>query len=146
MAAELGLAHRTYQNYERDERLPDADCLARLVGQGWNANWLLTGDGPERGESVFTGISGASQPLRDADLRMAVQLAQEALDGWTLPPAQFAELVTLIYDALVHGLPSAQVIALARPAARGLRKGVEDGGSAMGGSGTDAAGDGESAA
>ncbi len=51
---------------------------------------------------------------------MAVQLAQEALDGRTLAPADYAELVDLIYDALVNGLPSAQVLAFARPAARGI--------------------------
>lgn len=63
---------------------------------------------------------------RDA-LKMAVQLAQEALDGRTLAPADYAELVDLIYDALVNGLPSAQVLAFARPAARGIgRRGEED--------------------
>lgn len=51
---------------------------------------------------------------------MAIQLAQEALDGRTLVPADYAELVDLIYEALVNGLPSAQVLAFARPAARGI--------------------------
>ena len=62
---------------------------------------------------------------RDA-LKMAVQLAQEALDGRTLVPADYAELVDLIYEALVNGLPSAQVLAFARPAARGIAKGESD--------------------
>ena len=32
MAGVLGVAGRTYANYERDERLPDADALQKLVG------------------------------------------------------------------------------------------------------------------
>lgn len=61
-----------------------------------------------------------SHAVRRDALRMAVQLAEEALDGRTLAPADYAELVDLIYDALVNGLPSAQVLAFARPAARGI--------------------------
>lgn len=47
MAAALAVAPRTYANYERGERLPDAEALARLVHEGWNANWVLTGAGDE---------------------------------------------------------------------------------------------------
>lgn len=67
-----------------------------------------------------TASESHSQPLRRDALTMAVQLAQEALDGRHLDPPDYAELVDLIYGALVNGLPSAQVLAFARPAARGI--------------------------
>ena len=44
-AATLGVALRTYQNYERDERPPSAEVLRAVAGLGWNPTWLLTGDG-----------------------------------------------------------------------------------------------------
>lgn len=59
----------------------------------------------------------ASQPLRRDDLKMALQLATEALDGKVLPPAKHAELVTLIYELLEEGLPEAKVLRFARAAA-----------------------------
>lgn len=125
MAGALGVAPRTYAYYENGERIPDGEVLARLVAEGWNINWLLTGEGPERLADLAqnapeTAPQSHSQPVRRDALKMAVQLAQEALDGRTLAPADYAELVDLIYDALVNGLPSAQVLAFARPAARGI--------------------------
>lgn len=146
-AARLGLHKNTLGTYERAEREMSALALLRVVRLGWNANWVLTGEGPERLDTLEFGEPALpSQSVRAEDLSMAVQLAQEALDGRTLPPPQYGELVALIYDALVHGLPSAQVIALARPAARGLQKGVDDGGGRdVGGEGSAAAGGGSAA-
>lgn len=37
---------RTYQDYEREVRLPGAESMEAFVRAGINANWLLTGDGP----------------------------------------------------------------------------------------------------
>ena len=74
-----------------------------------------------------TAPQSQSHALRRDVLKVAVQLAEEALDGRTLVPADYAELVDLIYDALANGLPSAQVLAFARPAARGIGfRGDED--------------------
>lgn len=121
MASLMGVAPRTYGNYERGERVPDAEALVPLCREGWNINWLLTGEGPERlSETPESTPPSDSQPLRREDLKLAVQLAEEALDGGELEPQDYAELVALIHDALVNGLPSAQVLAFARPAARGL--------------------------
>lgn len=91
-----------------------------------------------REDGYFTGVRAGqdaqktasqsqSHALRRDVLKVAVQLAEEALDGRTLVPADYAELVDLIYDALANGLPSAQVLAFARPAARGIGlRGDED--------------------
>ena len=136
MAERLGVHKNTYARWEREEREIGAEALARLVKEGWNGNWLLDGIEPERLDSLQAASNSQSQALRPEELTVAVQLAQEALDGDTLDPPDYAQLVSLIYDALVHGLPSAQVIALARPAARGLNhRGSKDGKSVVGGSG-----------
>lgn len=58
----------------------------------------------------------ASQPLRRDDLKMALQLAAEALGDRFLPPEKHAELVTLIYELLEEGLPEAKVLRFARAA------------------------------
>lgn len=145
MADSMGVAKRTYASYERNERVPDAHVLQRLHAEGWNINWLLSGEGLERLDMASQGIDASSRPnsqaVRQGDLTIAVTLAQEALDGRTLSPAKYGQLVALIYDALVNGLPSAQVLAFAQPAARGLREGESDGeSSSVGGSGQRTAG------
>lgn len=124
MASRMGVYKNTYSRWERGEREPSASDLICLANDGWNLNWLLTGYGPERLDSLEPrekqGDSEPSQPVRQDVLKMAVQLAQEALDGNVLDPPDYGELVALIYDALANGLPSAQVLAFAKPAARGI--------------------------
>lgn len=128
-AEALGVPLRTYQNYEQDKREPDLRTLAGLHSLGWNLNWVLTGEGSERLEALSTnvvrdnsaGYPASSQPVRTADITLAVQLAEEALEGKRLGPEDYGQLVGLIHDALVNGLPNAQVLAFARPAARGIR-------------------------
>lgn len=133
----LGVHKNTVGIYERAESEIGAESVANLVKLGWNANWILTGDGPER---LSDAVSGPSQSLRPDTLKMAVTLAQEALDGLTLDPGDYAELVSLIYDALHNGLESARVLAFAKPAARGL--GAKNGREPVGGPGAQAPGKG----
>lgn len=45
-ATNLGMAFRTYQNYEGSISNPNADAFLAFVEGGINANWLLTGEGP----------------------------------------------------------------------------------------------------
>jgi transcriptional regulator with XRE-family HTH domain len=70
-----------------------------------------------------------SQPLSNDALTMAVQLAAEALDGRSLPPPDYAELIGLIYEGLVDGLPEAKILRFARIGARGAHGKSEDVGS-----------------
>lgn len=149
MARRLGVSKTTYSRWERGVREIGADGLKRLVELGWNPMWLLTGEGPERLEALQDKgsevVATQSQPAQLPDLKIAIKLTEEALDGRTLGPDDYAQLVTLIYDALVNGLPSAQVLAFARPASRGLSGDTGDGESTMGGSGAGTAGKGGAA-
>lgn len=140
-AEELNIALSSYQLYERDERPLPADVLETLIERGYNANWVLIGEGPERLDALSDPVSEASQPLRMDMLKIAITLAQEALDGKTLGHEDYAELVSLIYDALANGLQSAQVLAFAKPAARGL--GASSGREAVGGTGKNVTGKGK---
>lgn len=129
-AEALGVPLRTYQNYERGEREPDARTLLALRERGWSVDWLLTGEGPERLRATGVAESSApgygSQEMSGEHLMVATELAAEALEGLWLPQRRRFDLVALIYDALVKGLPYAEIIAFARPAAQDLAGGASD--------------------
>lgn len=46
MSARFGLGEGTWQALEIQERLPKGEVLTSLVGLGFSAHWLLTGEGP----------------------------------------------------------------------------------------------------
>jgi transcriptional regulator with XRE-family HTH domain len=135
MATALGVSQTTYGRLERGEREIGADVLARLASQGWNINWLLTGEGPSRlDDAVRDPAHSESQDLSAEHLSIALELADEALRGRWLPRRRYADLVTLIYEALTKGLPYAEILDFARPAAKGLgqeRNEDEDGRSGL---------------
>ncbi|QWN20108.1 XRE family transcriptional regulator [Xanthomonas citri] len=145
-AERLGIPLKTYQTYEQGKREPDLRTLEAIWDQGFDLHWLLfgseeEGNKPLRGKGLVTdetADTSPSQPPRFESLTLAIQLAEEALDGGRLEPADYAQLVSLIHDALVNGLPSAQVLAFARPAARGIGE-TENGRRDVGGSGKKAA-------
>ena len=150
-AEALGVPLRTYQNYERGEREPDVRTLLALQERGWRVDWLLTGEGPERlhgtGVAESEGPGYGSQELSGEHLMVATELAAEALAGLWLPQRRRFDLVALIYDALVRGLPYAEIIAFARPAAQDLAGGASDDerGAEVGGESAGAAGRGAAA-
>lgn len=127
VASELGTRTSAYvvmdvssaalQRYIKEENEPPFAALARLCGAaGVSLDWLATGDGDMR-RSSETAAPGASQMVRQDVLMMSLQLATEALGDKELPPAKHAELVSLIYELLVQGLPEATVLRFARAAA-----------------------------
>ncbi len=121
----MGVSTDALARYIRGENMPAFEIAARLcLAAGVSLEWLATGKEPETPQNQGENVT--SQILRREDVKLAVQLAEEALDGRRLGPADYAELVALIHDALVNGLPSAQVLAFAKPAARGLERGNTD--------------------
>jgi transcriptional regulator with XRE-family HTH domain len=123
-AAQYGLSVATVRNYESNVRPPAPDFLAALAIEGWSINWLLTGAGSERVDASHSSAEPRafdgprSQDLSVEHLSIAIELADEVLDGLWLPRRGYAELVALVYEALTQGLPYARVMELARPAAK----------------------------
>lgn len=114
-AAELGVHKNTYARWERDEAEIGAEALTRIVGEGWNVNWLLTGEGPELLESLAVAEDGAgyaSHAVQLDRLTLALQLVAEALDeaDRELPPDKHAKVVLLACDLLEEGMPRAKVL------------------------------------
>lgn len=91
-----------------------------MAEEGWNTNWLLTGEGPERLDQLVG--ADKSQPVSGEALMVATELADEALRGLWLPKHRYFDLVALIYDGVTQGLPFAEIIDFARPAAGKLAK------------------------
>lgn len=106
-AAGLEIALSSYQHYERDERLPDAALLARLAAEGWNTNWLLTGEGPERLEALSgAGFSGSQAVRVDGEtLRDSVEAVDAALAAMHIEAsgAERAALYSAMYEYLASG-------------------------------------------
>lgn len=111
-APKLGVHKNTLGHYERGTRELGADALRSLVFLGWNANWLLTGEGPERLNDLdsVTDSSMASQPMNERFLTIALELGDEAAKhaGWA-PKAEVARIVIDAYQALDAGATYAQL-------------------------------------
>ena len=101
--------------------------LARLcAGAEVRMEWLASGKGPQGLPEAPVGGS-ASQDLSVGHLTIAIELADEALRGLWLPRSGYAELVALVYNALMQGLPYAAILDIARPAAKQrARQGASD--------------------
>lgn len=96
-AARLGIHKNTLGNYERGDREIGATALLALVRLGWNANWVLTGDGECRLDadgSVQAGTSG----LDRRRLGIAMHAVESALRDRVATPVRKAELVSAVYD------------------------------------------------
>ena len=120
-ATYLGIAEATYKNYERGTRLPDSSVIECLVDIGWNANWLLTGEGAETLDLLRepAGAYDASQEVSGADLMIAVELAEWRLRhfGEWLPKPRFFDLVAEVLQGVRKGLPWAEILGF-EPSAR----------------------------
>lgn len=113
-ASKIGAHKNTYGSWERGRTDIAAASLAALVGLGWNANWLLTGQGPERldaAEPLQPAVQSQSHEVSRKDLTIAIALAQAKIEDARRDPTpeQFAEFVAEIYAAITQGLPEADV-------------------------------------
>ena len=69
-AAYLGLPLKSYQNYERGLREPDARTLTALAKGGWNVSWVFTGEGTKR-----------LDPSKQRALGMQPEMMQKAVES-----------------------------------------------------------------
>ena len=82
-AKQIGVHKNTLGGYERGERTPDAEFLRKLMAAGYNANWVISGEGPMR----LDGLSGEGKAKIDVELdaieerlnRIEVPVTQEQL-------------------------------------------------------------------
>lgn len=136
MASLIGVSKNTYGRFERGLREIGAECLAALVQQGWNANWLLTGSGDERLDSGTNTRQNndlrQSQVVSQSSVKIAAQLLQEALDDAdaVLAPAQYGEALVLLAQLLEKGLPEADVRPFAQQTVGMIVTGAKDAGAA----------------
>ncbi|WP_447904497.1 hypothetical protein [Stenotrophomonas geniculata] len=136
MAALLQVSKTTYGRWERGIREIGTDGLTALVRLGWNANWILTGEGPERLDcgpiQRQNNDLPQSQVVRHTSVKIAAQLLQEALDdaNAALAPAQFGEALVLLAQLLEKGLPEAEVRPFARQTVGMITTGAPNGATA----------------
>jgi phage repressor protein C with HTH and peptisase S24 domain len=65
LADQLGISFRSWQDYELGKSVPGGKVFEALVKAGFNANWLLTGDGEmKRGDTAYPLADG----LKTADI------------------------------------------------------------------------------
>lgn len=128
-AEALGVTHKSYVRWERGIREIGVDGLQALISKGWSANWLLTGEGPERLEGQPASDSAASQAVSEENLSIALDFAIKAIRGrnvdldW-VPTHLFARLQRLLYDGITRGLPLAEVRSIAEEGAEAIERGM----------------------
>jgi phage repressor protein C with HTH and peptisase S24 domain len=71
-ADELGIHKNSLGHYERGNRVPDAEILLKLVGMGFDANWILTGNGSPRPEATPGNLTQDIEKLKRLDEEFAL--------------------------------------------------------------------------
>ncbi|TXF11899.1 helix-turn-helix transcriptional regulator [Pelomicrobium methylotrophicum] len=103
-----GLKKLAQINYEKGERMPDAEYLLRASQLGADVLYILTG----RRERP------ASELTDRARLQAAIEVIEEVLGERRLPPDKKAEAILLAYDLLAEpATTSAKVVELLRKVA-----------------------------
>lgn len=119
-ATELGVHTNTYARWERGEASISAEGLIALMADGWSANWLLTGEGPEKLDAPQTSAgtetnsrveeSAPSHTLSAERLSIAIELAKKTLGDRWLPGPDYALLIGLMYEALQEGRTYSEIL------------------------------------
>lgn len=108
-ATRLGVDKNTIGRYERDERQPDAEFLARLCSLGFNGHWLITGEGP-----MMAGPSAPAAPgegVNAGALAGAITAVEEMLRARqiTLPSEKKGEMIAILYKQLTEVVSKGQI-------------------------------------
>ncbi len=91
----LGLGKRSWQKYEAEGVMPGARVVEALAREGWNANWILTGDGPRRLHELGSAQGPTvSSPADYAGPLEAISLRTAWLEGRGISPEN---LVTAVF-------------------------------------------------
>lgn len=111
VSEDVGLSQNTWSRYENEGRLPEWETLQILVDKGWNAHWLLKGEGPARGatgpngETFATPLQALQRPAMDLQrLTDAIEAVETGLDATNqmMEPPDKAGLVAAVYELLAE--------------------------------------------
>lgn len=116
----LGVHRNTYRSWEAQQSDVGVEALVATAAAGWNTNWLLTGEGPEKLAELGVGpstemnslaeVDTASHALSPARLTIALELADKIVgDGW-LPTSVYADLLRAAYGLLEEGVPYDEIL------------------------------------
>lgn len=124
----IGIHKNTVGTYERGEREIGALALARIAEMGWNANWLLTGEGQERPSGVAETRAGyESQDLSEEQLTIALEITDDIIrteGARYVPRTVYARILRLMYQGIAQGLPVADVHDIGQQAVRAAISGT----------------------
>jgi len=83
MDAALAIGKRSWQRYESGTNVPGGAVIAKLVDLGFDANWILSGEGPQLRESPAVAEERGDYRARTAIealfIRNAVKLVEKRL-------------------------------------------------------------------
>jgi hypothetical protein len=98
-APRVGIAKNTLGNYERGEREIGAVALAGYQALGWNANWLLTGEGPERLDEISAQPASDDLPLNQETLEFLIGTIESAMEtaNAQITPKGKAQMILAIH-------------------------------------------------
>lgn len=101
------VSYGVYQKYEYGSSIPGGDAIKAFAGHGFNANWLLTGEGemllvdmqtPQHQDAQAT----VPLALDRENIVLAIETVEEGLQitGRVMKPNKKAELIMAVYDLL----------------------------------------------
>ena len=93
MSIVIGGSKATWQVYEDGTSVPGGKALEALARQGFNVNWILTGEGTMRREA-------ANEPLDEELLQAVLEAVEQSLSetGLELRPNKKAQLIKALYE------------------------------------------------
>jgi len=105
MATALGIGLKSWQVYEQGKSIPGGKVFEALVQLGFNANWLLNGEGPMRlNEEAYQ----LAESLKNADMS-AEQLLNQALTIGRNAEQLNADLVVQIIKNMTEGRSKTEI-------------------------------------
>lgn len=100
-AASLGIHKNTLMNYEKGERIPPADLVARIcINYSIETKWLVLGDGPIRANEIRSNTStGQPDAVDSKKLKAVLSCFRAAVIecAVALTPFQEAEIISALY-------------------------------------------------
>jgi transcriptional regulator with XRE-family HTH domain len=110
MSSRLGLGVSTWQKYELGKNVPGLDVVRKLVEAGFDANWILTGEGEMRldgvvpaGSMTGKGLDGYPE-IGAEDVLEVLDLVEKRLHSlkMTVDPKKKAELIRLVCEVMIE--------------------------------------------